>query len=149
MREWKWNDSYETAKGSYDQKLMGISFAWKKIYAPGKVQSLKFKSCMYKIKNVAGKNTAGTCKLDFLDAKYKDEKQPKFYNFEKFTNGISGDNPKLKKPKRNLPNINKNTSFDIDERGDLDPIKTDASDSKFLLDNDNSVIFNLKKGNSN
>ena len=143
-REWIWNDSYETSKGRYDPKLMGIKYGWKKNYQPGKVQSLKFKSCMYKIRTVAGKSIIGTCKLDFLDSKYKEPKNPKNYNFEKFTNGISDDiKPKKKKMKIT------NTTFDVDDKGDLDPIKTDTTDSKFLLENDDAVIFDLKKGNSN
>ena len=123
---------------------MGIKYGWKKNYQPGKVQSLKFKSCMYKIRTVAGKSIIGTCKLDFLDSKYKEPKNPKNYNFEKFTNGISDDiKPKKKKMKIT------NTTFDVDDKGDLDPIKTDTTDSKFLLENDDAVIFDLKKGNSN
>ncbi len=54
-REWDWSTSYDTTKGSYDPKLGGIKYKWKPNYMAGKVQSLKFKNCMYKVKNMKGK----------------------------------------------------------------------------------------------
>ena len=36
-----------------------------------------------------------------------------------------------------------------DENGDIDPIKMDNDDVKFLYDNEDAIIFDLKKGNPN
>lgn len=139
-KEWSFTNAYDTAKGEYDPKYTGIKYGYKLKYQPGKVQSLKFKSCMYKIKNVKGKIENGTAKLDFLGSKYKEAQAIKTYNFLKFTNGISeGEN---KKTKKFSP---KNSHFS-DEELENEPIKTDITNSNFLIDNDDAITYTFKKG---
>ena len=36
-----------------------------------------------------------------------------------------------------------------DSQGDIDPIKSDNTDSKFLFDNQDAIIFDFKKNDSN
>ena len=139
-KEWTFTNAYDTAKGEYDPKYTGIKYGYKLKYQPGKVQSLKFKSCMYKVKNVKGKIENGTAKLDFLGSKYKEAQAIKTYNFLKFTNGISeGENKKSKKFSL------KNSHFS-DEELENEPIKTDITNSNFLLDNDDAITYTFKKG---
>lgn len=139
-KEWSFTNAYDTAKGEYDPKYTGIKYGYKLKYQPGKVQSLKFKSCMYKIKNVKGKIENGTAKLDFLGSKYKEAQAIKTYNFLKFTNGISeGENKKTKKFSL------KNSHFS-DEELENEPIKTDITNSNFLIDNDDAITYTFKKG---
>ena len=139
-KEWSFTNAYDTAKGEYDSKYTGIKYGYKLKYQPGKVQSLKFKSCMYKIKNVKGKIENGTAKLDFLGSKYKEAQAIKTYNFLKFTNGISeGENKKTKKFSL------KNSHFS-DEELENEPIKTDITNSNFLIDNDDAITYTFKKG---
>lgn len=139
-KEWTFTNAYDTAKGEYDPKYTGIKYGYKLKYQPGKVQSLKFKSCMYKIKNVKGKIENGTAKLDFLGSKYKEAQAIKTYNFLKFTNGISeGENKKTKKFSL------KNSHFS-DEELENEPIKTDITNSNFLIDNDDAITYTFKKG---
>ena len=139
-KEWSFTNAYDTAKGEYDPKYTGIKYGYKLKYQPGKVQSLKFKSCMYKIKNVQGKIENGTAKLDFLGSKYKEAQAIKTYNFLKFTNGISeGENKKTKKFSL------KNSHFS-DEELENEPIKTDITNSNFLIDNDDAITYTFKKG---
>lgn len=139
-KEWSFTNAYDTAKGEYDPKYTGIKYGYKLKYQPGKVQSLKFKSCMYKVKNVKGKIENGTAKLDFLGSKYKEAQAIKTYNFLKFTNGISeGENKKSKKFSL------KNSHFS-DEELENEPIKTDITNSNFLLDNDDAITYTFKKG---
>ena len=154
-REWTWNNNYETdsSKDSfgYDSKLGGINYKWKPNYAAGKVKSLKSKQILYKIKDSKGKSRVAKGKLDFLEAKYKEPKKPKEYNFEKFTNGIA-DNPTKKdfiaKLRGNfVAATSNNDTSDID--GDSDPIKTDSTNSRFLLQNDDAIIFDLNRKNDN
>ena len=38
---------------------------------------------------------------------------------------------------------------DPDREDEIDPIKTDKTDTKFLFDNEDAIIVNLKKGNTN
>ena len=44
----------------------------------------------------------------------------------------------------------KNLTFDKAPNGDVDPIKNNTTDSSFLLDNDDAIIFDIhrKKGNN-
>ena len=139
-KEWTYGNTYDTAKGEYDSKLSGIKYGYKLKYQPGKVQSLKFKSCMYKVKNLKGKIVNGTAKLDFLPSKYKEKQDIKTYNFAKFTNGIAeGEEKKSKKTSL------KNVHFEDDEI-ETDPIKLDTSNTNFLLDNDDAITYTFRKG---
>ena len=145
-REWKFTNTYDTSKGSYDPKLGSIKYDWKPNYAAGKVQALKFKNCMYKVKNVKGKNVVGTGKIDFLESKFKEPKSTKNYRFDKFTSGIVEDEKPKNTNKRRKSTI---TGFSDDDTGEIDPIQTDTSDSTYFVNNDDAVIFDLKKGNPN
>ncbi len=139
-KEWEYDKSYDTAKGEYDTKLGKIGYNYKLKYKPGKVQSLKFKNCMYKVKDLKGKIINGTAKLDFLASKYKEKQDIKTYNFAKFTNGIAeGEEKKSKKTSL------RNAHFNDDEL-ETDPIKLDTSNTNFLLDNDDAITYTFRKG---
>ena len=45
--------------------------------------------------------------------------------------------------------INLGHITDTNNSAEIDPIKTDTSDSNFLFDNDDAIIVDLKRGNSN
>lgn len=142
-KEWDFTNAYDTAKGEYDPKYTSIKYKYKPKYQPGKVQALKFKSCMYKVKDLKGKNVNGTAKLDFLASKYKEKQDIKYYNFAKFTNGIAeGEDKKSRKTSL------KNVHFSDDEL-ETDPIKLDTSNTNFLIDNDDAITYTFKKGKKN
>lgn len=149
-REWTWNKTYETNadKGlGYDSKLGNIEFKWKPNYAAGKVMSLKSKQILFKVKNSKGKSYVAKGKLDFIESKYKEAKKLKEYNFEKFTNGIS-DMEKIKEASSKLRGKFSEATANNDP-GDFelenDPIRLDTSDSKFFIDNEDAIIFDLNK----
>ena len=151
-REWKWNSSYETdpSKGQpgYDSKLGGIEFKWGPNYAAGKIMSLKSKQILFKVKDSKGKSYVHKGKLDFLEAKYKEPKKLKEYNFEKFTNGITSDNIKRKPISTKFRGNFAAATADNDPNNfdnEVDPIRTDITDSKYLLDNDDAIIFDLNR----
>ena len=145
-REWTFQYDYDTDKGEYSPRYRNSEFKWKPNYTAGKVQSLKAKQCMYKVKDSKGKNQVGIMKVDFLDAKYKEPHLDKQYNFSRFTTGVSSDDTetKDKKQKFNLKNI----KFDRNSSGEIDPIKTNTTDSNFLLENDDAIIFDIKRNNN-
>ena len=145
-REWSWGNDYKTDKGEYDPNYKGISFKWKPNYTAGKVQSLKFKACMYKVKDEKGKNVVGTAKADFLEAKYKEPHQSKKFNFDKFTNGIIGDENDDSKIKKKIFNPEK---ISFEEASEVDPIAINTTDSKFLFDNDDAIIFDINRDKKN
>jgi hypothetical protein len=144
VRYWKFGNSYDTAKGKYDDKLSGIEWAWKSKFAPDKVRSLSFKSCLFKWKNNNGSIDLCDGKIDFMEAKHKEKHTNKKYDFEKYTNGISEEPDEKKKKTTN--NWKTETVFNEDSNGDVDPIK---SDENILYDNEDAIIFDLKKGNPN
>lgn len=145
IRKWKFGNSYDTEKVKYDPKYTNIEWAWQPKFAPDKVRATTFKSCLFKYKNNKGVIQLADGKLDFLDAKYKEKHSIKNYDYEKFTNGIAEEEPKRKKSS----SWKSETEFVEDANGDLDPIKTDTADAKFLYDNEDGIVYNLKKGNPN
>lgn len=146
VRYWKFGNTYDTAKGSYDPKYSGIEWAWKAKFAPDKVRATGFKSCLFKYKTNTGGIQVVDGKMDFMDAKYKERHADKKYDFEKFTNGITQDVETKKKPSKSWKT---ETHFEEDANGDIDPIQMDVNDSKFLFDNEDAVIFDFKKENPN
>ena len=148
-KEWSFGSSYDTAKGEYDPKLTGIKYENKIKYQPGKIQALKFKQAMYKIRNLGGKSDNGTVNLNFLSATYYEPKPSKEYPFERYNSGFDShsaedkyeDEKETKRKKETL----KNYHFNDDIPDEVDPIKTDTSDSKYLFDSEDAIVFNFKK----
>ena len=154
-REWDWTKNYESdpdkSNFGYDTKLAGIKYKWTPNYSAGKIMSLKGKQILFKVKDSKGKSYVAKGKLDFLESKYKEPKKLKEYNFEKFTNGIA-ENPSKKDFTAKLRGnfaaaTGSNNTVDI--TNETDPIQTDVTDSKYFLDNDDAIIFDLNKKNSN
>lgn len=154
-REWSWSSSYETNTDKenygYDSKLNMIKYEWKPNYSAGKIMSLKGKQILFKVKDSKGKSYVAKGKLDFLEAKYKEPKKLKEYNFEKFTNGISDEIKKKPISTKFRGNFaaatadNDPTNFN----NEIDPIQTDSTDSKYFLDNDDAIIFDLNRKKDN
>jgi len=152
-REWDWNSTYDMAKGEYEPKAGGIKYKFKDAYAPGKVQSLKGKHCLYKLRDLGNKSVVGTAELDYLKAKYKEKQTIKKFNFEKFANSTtqsttcSVDNDTTstsiftKKKNSILTGFSKYDNTDEE----LDPIQLDSSDYEYEFDNEDAVSFNIKK----
>ena len=149
IREWGFKYNYDTENTKYDSKYSDASLRYKVRFEPGKIQSLPAKVCAYKIKTTAGKYTGGLMKVDYLASKYYEQQSIKKYNFNKFINGVANQNTdeeeNNKKPKFDLKNIN----FDYDDNGEVDPIKNNTTDSKFLFDNDDAIIFDIRRKNDN
>ena len=148
IREWSFNFNYDTEKVKYDPKFGGATLKYKVRFEPGKIQSLPAKVCAYKIKTVAGKSLGGLMKVDFLASKYHEQQYSKKYNFNKFINGIAtteDEKEDTKKAKFDLKNI----KFEPDNNGDIDPIKSNTTDIKFLFDNDDAIVFDIKKKKEN
>lgn len=145
-KEWSVDHSgYNFAKDAYDDKGK-VTYGNSLKYKEGKVQSLKFKRCMYKIRNLSGKIENGTAKVDFMPSKYKEKQKIKLYDFEKFSGGITPKEEKRysfdKFAKTNLSNQH----FSDDNDG---PIKLDDSDLTFNINNDDAIVYTFKKGKKN
>ena len=145
-KEWSVDHSgYNFAKDAYDDKGK-VTYGSSLKYKEGKVQALKFKRCIYKIRNLSGKIENGTAKVDFMPSKYKEKQKIKLYDFEKFSGGITPKEEKRysfdKFAKTNLSNQH----FSDDNDG---PIKLDDSDLTFNINNDDAIVYTLKKGKKN
>ena len=147
-REWTFNNTYNTDKVEYDPKKGNIEFKWKPNYAAGKIMALKDKQVIYKIKDLKGKSIVEKGKVDFIESRYKEVQKSKIYDFSKFTNGISDDansslRKALNKKKADFSAMTtSNDNYDIER--EVNPIKTDTSDSKYLFDNEDAIVVNFK-----
>ena len=150
-REWKWKSDYTPGKDGeygYDPKLAGIEYGWKEYFATGKMQTLGFKNCAYKIKNAKGKPDVGPGVVDFLDGKYKKKQKFKSYSFDKYNKSdIDTTGKETDKIQKNSTIITKEYLEDIN--GDIDPIKTDTTDSRSFLNNGDAITYNLNKKKNN
>ena len=147
-REWSFQNTYNTDKTEYDPKKGNIKFEWKPNYAAGKIMSLKSKQVIYKIKDLKGKSIVNKGKVDFIESKYKEVQKTKNYDFAKFETGISSaESIAQKLLKKNRGDFAAATAANdnYDTSHEVDPIQTDTSDSKFLFDNENAIVVNLKK----
>lgn len=142
-REWVYKNSIDMKELEYDSKYSDVKWAWVKNFAPGKLQAIKFKMCMYKIKDDSGRNQIGEGLLNFMDAKYKEEQNSKSYDFTKFNNASVEEYNQNKKSKFDLKNI----SFK-DDRNEIDPVQTDTTDVAYLFDNEDAITINLKNKKS-
>lgn len=149
-KEFAFGQSYDTTKGEYSSTLSSIKYDTKPNFPSGKIQSIKFKECFYKIRDGKGKNNVGIAKLNFIDSKYKEKQKEVQFNFEKFTNGMSYDDSqsiKKKSKKSRIP-----TFVDDDNtESELDPIRTTSHDSLFGSPDDGTAIVNhpnIKKNNN-
>ena len=141
-KEWKVGYSYDKDDGVYSDKLNSPSWDWVDHMKLGKIQGLKFKNIIYKTKAKNGKNVVNFGKVDFLESKYKTPHKSKTYNFSKYISAVS-DDKKEETPKWK-PN---KVTFAKDERGDIDPIQTDTTDSSYFFDNADAISFNLSNNN--
>ena len=144
-KEWDYTNTYDTAKGEYSPNYGNIGYKYKIKYSAGKIQTLKFKQCAYKIKNLKGKNETGKGLLNFLSASFSEPKNVIEYNFNKFiSGGIDSKSSDTAEHKKKMFG-KKPEHFKDDVQEEIDPINTDTTDSNFLFDNEDAIVINFKK----
>lgn len=147
-REWKWNKTYNSkgdGKGGmpeYDGKLMNVEWAYKLNFQPGKIQSQKFKAIVYKTRDIGGKMLVGKAKLDFLESKYKENHEPKQFNFTKFSGSVTTHDSSSSDI---LSNILNKSQFDTSMDENDGPIKYNTTDAKFFFDNESAITYKINK----
>lgn len=144
-RTWKTERNMDMAKGEYDPKTK-VKWDFEKYFDPGKLQTLKKNSFAVKCIDNSGKAAIGEGKFSYLASKYKEKQNIKKYDFEKFmsSSDSSNDSEDFTSKKFDF----KHMDF-TDSRNEIDPVQTDTTDSKYLFDNEDAIIVNLKKGNPN
>lgn len=142
-REWTYGSSMNTDTMEYDHKLSNVSWKFVPYFKEGKLQALGTKDCAYKIRGENGKPMAGPGKLNYLESKYKEPHKIKTFDFGKYSNGVTtvaeDDSSNIRK--KFSP---KNVDF-RDENNEIDPVQTDVTDSKYVFDNEDAIVVNLKK----
>ena len=124
-REWKMTNDYHTDTGNYDPNYKGVLWSYKENHNQAKIQTLPFKTLLFRTKNLAGKWEAEMGQVDFLETKYKEPQKIKSFNFTKFTSGITNQDEENKKPKFDLKNISFNSNSS--NPNDMEPIQTNTS----------------------
>ncbi len=140
-RTWKWKNSMDMGKVSYDPKVGDVNYGYEDYWATNKLGTMAFKSAAIKLKGDNGAYVISEGKLDFVGSKYKEDHPVKLYNFAKFTPGVVEENKEDRRRSKFNP---KHIDF-TDERHEIDPIQTDTTDSNILFDNQDAVVVNLKK----
>lgn len=153
-REWdiKFN-SYDAEKDQYVGKGTA-ELAFKLKFKPGKIQSMGFKKCVYKVKDLGNKNVNGMANLDFMPAKFSQKQKIKMFDFVKFSNGVSDEEAKkyrffkIRNSTNSFLSAHMSMSDDfIQEEGN--PIKMNNSDLSFDINNGDAITFTFDKGNKN
>ena len=145
-REWSYTSDIDFEKMEYDSKGKGVDWKYVDYFSAGKLQgAVRDKNAVFKIKDLGGKFLVGLGKFNYLDAKYKEPQKSKKFDFTKYTDSISSDTEDDNTKKKFNP---KKLDF-VDDRNEIDPIQTDTTDSKYLFDNENAIVVNLKKRNPN
>jgi hypothetical protein len=143
-REWKMTNDYHTDKGAYDPNYKGVIWAYKENHNKAKIQTLPFKSLIFRTKDIGGKWVTEVGKVDFLESKYKEQQKVKRFNFTKFTSGITTNEPESK-PKFDLKNINFNSK--TDNPNDMEPIQ--ENQTQYDYDNEDAIKpFNFNSNNN-
>lgn len=141
-REWVYSNSMDMAKMEYDSKYGNVQWKYVPYFKPGKLQALGTKYAAFKIRGTSGKPMVGPGKFEYLASKYKEPHKIKTFDFGKYANGVptssEEDNDTTKKFNP------KHVDFK-DDRNEIDPVQTDTTDSKYLFDNQDAIVVNLKK----
>ena len=147
-REWKFGNTIDFNKMEYDSKHGNVEWKWTTNFKVGKMQNFGQKDCAFKIRTANGKPLIGQGKMNFLDSKYKEPQKIKKFDFGKYSDGVTTSTEDhengIRKPKFNPRKLD----F-LDENNEFNPIQTDNTDSKYLFDNEDAIVVNLKKNSSN
>ena len=145
-REWSYSNNMDAEKLQYDPKYGSVKWTYVANIKTGKLQAIGQKQCGYKIRNDSGKPMCGVGDLQFLSSKYKEPQKIKNYDFGKYSDGVTT---------ATEDDTNTRKKFDLkhldflDENNEFNPVQTDVTDSKYLFDNQDAIIVNLKRGNPN
>ena len=118
-RRWKFGHDFHTDTLSYDSTYKSTEYAWVPNFKAGRVQALKFKTILYKTKDIKGSTKVGDANVDFLESRYKEKQKIKTFNFDKYNKGETLDQ---KSDNRNQDKFNYN-SDNPDNPNDMNPVQ--------------------------
>lgn len=143
-KQWSFSRSFDASKGTMGSSLGNVKVGYVDKVKAGTMQAFADSACAYKIIGDNGKpqNSDGT--MNFMASKYKEKHKGKKYDFTKYSsnNGVS-ETSDDNNEKFNLKHIN----FENGTSDGYDPIRTNTS--KYLIDNDDAIVVNLKHKKEN
>ena len=146
-REWTFGNTMDFDTGKYDSKHGNVEWKFVPYFTAGKLQgAITDKKAAFKIRKDNGTSEVGLGKCNYLESKYKEPQKMKTFDFGRFSDSVTTatvDEGVMNKKKFDLRNLD----F-LDERNEFDPVNTDTTDSKYLFDNEDAIVVNLKKGKS-
>ena len=146
-REWTMGNTIDFDKMQYEAKHGNVKWEFVSYFSAGKLQGgITDKKAAYKIKDTGGKILVGLGKFNYLESKYKEKQKTKTFDFGKYSDGVTTktedtENGRIRKFDPN------NIDF-TDDRHEFDPVQTNTSDSKYLFDNEDAIVVNLKNKKS-
>lgn len=146
-REWRFSSTIDFKTNEYDSKHGNVDWKWIKNFLAGKLQYFGQTDCAYKIRNEAGKPLVGMGKMTYLDSKYKEPQKIKTFDFGKYSDGVTTTTEDYENGRPKGKFNPKKLDF-LDNRNEFDPVQTDNTDSKYLFDNEDAIVVNLKKKKS-
>ncbi len=148
-RRWVFTHDYDTDKGKYSDTYKSIKWEWIKNFKAGKIQAMKFKTVIYKTKDLKGKNLVGQAKIDFLESRYKEPQKIKSFDFSRFGGAVNPATTEEHKsrPKFNLNNIDFHSN--PNNPNDMDPIQMNTSDEKYKFNNEDAITSYNSNNDSN
>ncbi len=143
-REWRFKSTIDFKTNEYDSKHGDVEWKWIKNFLAGKLQYFGQTDCAYKIRNDNGKPLVGMGKMTYLDSKYKEPQKIKKYDFGKYSDGVTTTTEDLENGFKKEKFNPKKLDF-LDTNNEFNPVQTDHTDSKYLFDNEDAIVVNLKK----
>lgn len=142
-KQWKFSQDYDGEKDEMASKLGNPQFTYLYKMPSNRLQALAQNKCGYKIANDSGKHEIGEATMFYLASKHKEKHPSKKYNFAKFMNRTNTSDDHLDSDSNNkTKKFNPKKVDFIDEKDEFNPIQN--NDTKFVFDNDDAIIVNLK-----
>lgn len=146
-KQWQFKQGFDGKSGKMEDKMSDVKFDWKDKIMAGNMQFFTDNKCAYKIVGDSGAPMNSDGVIEFMAPKYKEKHKGKNYDFSKFT-AVDAITTPNETPDSVMKKFNpKKVNFTDKKSHEVDPIQSNPS-SKFLLDNDDAIVIDLKKKNN-
>ena len=147
-KQWQYSRDFNTKTGEMGEKLGGVKYDYKDKVMAGNLQFFADNNCAYKIIGDNGRPMNSDGIINFISPKYNEKHNGKKYDFSRFTDGdgISDANDDSSTKSNNKFNPKK-LNFKNNKNDEIDPIQSDSS--KYIFDNEDAIVVNLKNNKKN
>ena len=146
-KQWQFKQGFESDKGKMESKMSDVKYDWKDKIMAGNMQFFTDNKCAYKIVSDNGAPVNSDGIIEFMAPKYKEKHKGKNYDFSKFTSVDAISDPNQNSDSGMKKFDPRKVNFTDKKSHEVDPIQSNPS-SKFLLDNEDAIVVDLKKKNN-